>query len=113
MGIFKQAGCTQVHRLEGTDSQVLREIANLIARSFTAILKKAWRSWQGPRDLSKPNATPLLKESKKEDPQNYRLIILTSITKKNHPMCHTTDWESSAWNSALKKRTRASKWTPS
>lgn len=52
---------------EGTDSQTLSKLANLTARPLTVIFEGAWTLWQDPRDLNKPNATPLLKESKEED----------------------------------------------
>lgn len=80
---------------EGTDSQMLRELANLTARPLTVIFEGACRLRQDPRDLNKPNATPLLKESKEEGRWNYRLLSLTSVTKRNYAVCHTTGWGSS------------------
>lgn len=75
---------------EGMDSRVLKELLNLTARPLTVMCEGEKRSQQGLKDLSKPNATTLLKNSTNEDPQNYKLVSLTSTSKKNYTMCPTT-----------------------
>jgi len=44
---------------EGMGSQALMELDKLIARPLRVIFERAWRSQQGPKDLSKSNVTPL------------------------------------------------------
>lgn len=48
---------------EGMDSWVLKELLNLTARPLTVICEEEQRSQQDLKDLSKPNATTLLKNA--------------------------------------------------
>lgn len=64
---------------EGMRPQVLRELANVLARPLSIIFDQSWRLGEVPEDWRKANATPIFK---KEDPGNYRLISLTSTPGK-------------------------------
>ncbi|GAB0190586.1 mitochondrial enolase superfamily member 1 [Grus japonensis] len=59
--------------------RVLRELADVIARPFSLIFERSWRTGEVPEDWRKANVTPVFKKGKKEDPGNYRPVSLTSI----------------------------------
>ncbi|KFV82583.1 hypothetical protein N308_13438, partial [Struthio camelus australis] len=67
---------------DGMHPQVLRELADIIARPLSIILERSWRTGEGPQDWEKANVTPVFKKGKKEDPGNYRPVRLTSIPGK-------------------------------
>ncbi|GAB0181788.1 mitochondrial enolase superfamily member 1 [Grus japonensis] len=61
----------------------------LFASVFTAKVSpqetQIWRSWRTgevPEDWKKANVTPVFKKGKKEDPENYRPVSLTSVSGK-------------------------------
>ncbi|GAB0205620.1 mitochondrial enolase superfamily member 1 [Grus japonensis] len=64
---------------DGLHPQVLRELADVIARPLSIIFERSWKTGEVPEDWRKANVTPVFKKSKKEDPGNYRLVSLTSI----------------------------------
>ncbi|PKU36829.1 rna-directed dna polymerase from mobile element jockey- hypothetical protein [Limosa lapponica baueri] len=66
---------------DGMHPRVLREKADVIAKPFSIILKRSWRTGAVTKDWRKANVTPVFKKGK-EDPGNYRLVSLTSVPGK-------------------------------
>ena len=68
---------------DGIPPRVLRELSDVIAGLLSIIFQWSWESGEVPVDRKLPNVVPVLKKGKKEDPSNYRLVSLTSMSVKN------------------------------
>ncbi|GAB0190168.1 hypothetical protein GRJ2_001482100 [Grus japonensis] len=62
--------------------QVLRELADVIARPLSIIFERSWKTGEVLEDWRKANVTLVFKKGKEEDPGNYRPVSLTSIPGK-------------------------------
>lgn len=73
------------HKLKGPDRmwpQMVRELPDAIAKPFSIIFERSWRTEEVPEDWRKDNVTPVFKKAKKENLGNYRSVNLTSVPGK-------------------------------
>ncbi|GAB0183454.1 mitochondrial enolase superfamily member 1 [Grus japonensis] len=84
-GVREHLGKLDTHKSMGPDGmypQVLRDLEDIIDRQLSIIFERSWRTGEVPEDWRKANATPVFKKGKKEDPENYKLVSLISISGK-------------------------------
>ncbi|KFP24226.1 RNA-directed DNA polymerase from mobile element jockey, partial [Colius striatus] len=75
----------KAHKSMGPDRmhpRVLRELADVVAKSLSIIFEQSWRTDEVPEDWRKVNVTLVFRRGRKDDPGNYRPINLTSIPGK-------------------------------
>lgn len=63
-------------------SGVLRESVDIVAKPLSNVFEKSRQSGKVPSVWKKGSITPILKNSKKEDPGNYPLVSPASVHGK-------------------------------
>ena len=58
--------------------RVLRELA-VVDKPLSMTFEKSGQSGEIPGDCKKSNVTPIFKTCRKDDPENYWLVSLTSV----------------------------------
>jgi len=77
---------------DGMHPQVLRELADVIAKLLSIIFERRWRTGEVPEDWRKASVTPVFKRGKQEDPG-----------WSASPPSLERWWSSSSWRSSLSK----------
>jgi len=51
--------------------RVLRELADVIAKTLFIVFERSWQSGEVPGEWKKRNIAPIFKKGRKEDPGSY------------------------------------------
>lgn len=82
----KSMGPDRIH------SRALGHLVDVIAKPFSIIFKRSWRTGEVCEDWKKADVTPVFRKGKKEDLGNYKAVRLTSTAWKGdgtaHSRCH-------------------------
>lgn len=62
--------------------RILKELADVLAKSLSVICQHFWVSGQVPVGWRVENVTLLYKKGQRKDPGNYRPVSLTSVPEK-------------------------------
>ncbi|KAF2348222.1 Reverse transcriptase domain [Trinorchestia longiramus] len=67
---------------DGLNLRILKETAEVISEPLTNIFNRSLETGMVPEDWKRANVTPIFKKEKKQIPNNYRPISLTSVISK-------------------------------
>ncbi|KFP89013.1 RNA-directed DNA polymerase from mobile element jockey, partial [Acanthisitta chloris] len=76
LNMQKSMGPDEIH------PQVLRELADVVAKLLPIIFQKSWQTGEDPNDWKKGNISPIFKKGEAEEPGNYRPTSITSVPGK-------------------------------
>jgi len=62
---------------DGMHPQVLRELADVVAKLLSSIFERSWRTGEVSEDWRKASVTPVFKKGNNEDPGNYSTPPIT------------------------------------
>ncbi|XP_077645599.1 serine/threonine-protein kinase pim-1-like [Lonchura striata] len=66
----------------------MRELSDELAKLLSIIFQQSWLTGEVPDDWKLPNVMPIHSKGEKEDPGNYRPVILTSV-----PGAYVQNWD--------------------
>ena len=67
---------------DGLHPRVLRELADVVAKPLSIILRQSWLTGDVPADWRLANVMPIFKKGQENDPGSYRPISLTLVLGK-------------------------------
>ena len=62
--------------------RLLKVLVDVTVRPFSNILKRSWHLGKVPDDWKNANISAIFRKDKEEDPGNYNLLCLHSVTRK-------------------------------